>query len=81
MIVLLDREGLRERGIKFTRQHLHRLVRNEKFPKPVRVGENTLAWVATEIDQYLEDRIAIRDAAASSPVHQSEKKKARRSGP
>ena len=62
MTVLLDLEDLRKRGIKFTRQHLHRLVRNEKFPAPVKVGENTNAWVETEIDQYMKERIAARDA-------------------
>jgi prophage regulatory protein len=62
MTVLLDLEDLRKRGIKFTRQHLHRTVRNEKFPAPVKVGENTNAWVESEIDKYVKDRIAERDA-------------------
>jgi prophage regulatory protein len=62
MTVLLDLEDLRKRGIKFTRQHLHRLVRNEKFPAPVKVGENTNAWVETEIDAYIKARIAKRDS-------------------
>jgi prophage regulatory protein len=62
MTVLLDLEDLRKRGIKFTRQHLHRLVRNEKFPAPVKVGENTNAWLESEIDQYVKDRIKLRDA-------------------
>ena len=74
MTVLLDLEDLRKRGIKFTRQHLHRLVRNEKFPAPVKVGENTNAWVETEIDQYMKERIAARDAIRQQTP---EKKKAR----
>jgi prophage regulatory protein len=62
MVVLLAFEDLKKRGIKFTKMHLHRLVRDEKFPAPVKVGQNTNAWVETEIDEYLKARIAQRDA-------------------
>jgi prophage regulatory protein len=60
---LLDLEGLREKGIPFTRQHISRLVRGKRFPAPVKVGDNTNAWPEPEIDQYIKDRIAQRDAA------------------
>ena len=60
---MLDLEGLRAKGIKFSRQHLHRLIAAQKFPKPVKLGENTNAWPESEIDQYLADRIAARDQA------------------
>jgi prophage regulatory protein len=58
----LDEADLKARGIKFSRQHRHRLVRQGKFPKPVKLGLNTNAWPETEIDQYLESCIARRDA-------------------
>ena len=61
---LLNLDGLREKGIKFSRQHIRRLVRRKRFPAPVKVGENTNAWPEHEIDQYIKDRIAQRDAAA-----------------
>lgn len=57
---------LREKGIPWTRQHTHRLISAGKFPKPVKIGENTNAWPEPEIDQYLKDRIAERDAAAAA---------------
>ena len=63
---LLDLNGLREKGIKFSRQHIHRLIRKKKFPRPVKVGEATNAWPEHEIDRYIEDRIAQRDAAAAA---------------
>lgn len=53
------------KGIKFSRQHLHRLIANGKFPKPVKLGENTNAWPESEIDQYLKDRITARDSVAA----------------
>ena len=62
----LSDEDLRERGIKFTRQHRQRLIKAGKFPKPVKVGENTNAWVEPEIDQYQKDLIAARDAESAA---------------
>lgn len=59
---MLDVSDLREKGIKFSRQHLHRLIRAGKFPRPAKLGENTNAWPEREIDQYIEARIKERDA-------------------
>jgi prophage regulatory protein len=59
---LLDLKGLREKGIKFSRMHISRLVRQKKFPRPVKIGANTNAWPETDIDQYIKDCIAARDA-------------------
>ena len=33
------------------------------FPKPVKIGARAVAWVADEIDAYIDTRIAQRDAA------------------
>jgi prophage regulatory protein len=62
---MLSLPDLREKGIKFSRQHLHRLIRAKKFPAPCKLGENTNAWPEPEIDKYLEDRIAVRDERAA----------------
>ena len=34
------------------------------FPRPVKLGEHASAWVSVEIDQFIIDRIAERDANA-----------------
>lgn len=60
---MLDLSDLQTKGIKYSRQHLHRLIKAGKFPKPVKLGENRNAWVETEIDEYLASRVAARDAA------------------
>ncbi len=49
-----------KRGIKYTRRHLSRLESDGKFPKRVKLGENCVAWVESEIDEYLEAIIAKR---------------------
>jgi prophage regulatory protein len=60
---ILDLSDLRDRGIKFSRQHIHRLVAAGKFPGPVKIGAATNGWVEAEIDAYLANCIAERDAA------------------
>ncbi len=63
---MLDLSDLRAKGIKFSRQHIRRLIVAGKFPKPAKLGENTNAWPEAEIEQYLKDRIAERDAASEA---------------
>ncbi len=65
---MLDISDLREKGIKFSRQHLHRLIRAGKFPRPAKLGANTNAWPEPEIDEYLKDCIQARDNAANRSV-------------
>jgi prophage regulatory protein len=59
---MLSLSDLRGKGIRFSRQHIHRLVKQGKFPPPVKLGENTNAWPEHEIDAHLEACIAKRDA-------------------
>jgi prophage regulatory protein len=58
-----------EKGIKFSRQHLMRLINAGKFPRPVKLGGNPLggnSWLESEIDEYLERCLAERDAKGSA---------------
>jgi predicted DNA-binding transcriptional regulator AlpA len=60
---LLDAD-LRERGIKFSRQHRDRLIKAGKFPRPVKLGRapyGANAWIDTEIDAYQQSCVADRD--------------------
>jgi predicted DNA-binding transcriptional regulator AlpA len=43
------------KGIKFTRQYIDRLERDDKFPTRVRIGPNEVGWFEHEIDRWLED--------------------------
>jgi prophage regulatory protein len=64
MARMLNHADLRDRGIPYSRQHIHRLIRRGLFPRPVKLGAGSNAWVEAEIDRYLADRIAVRDAQA-----------------
>lgn len=61
-VVLLDDAGLRQLGIAFSRQHRHRLILQGRFPRPLKIGENKNAWLASEIHDWIASRVAARDA-------------------
>jgi prophage regulatory protein len=61
MARMLSHADLHDRGIKYSRQHLYRLINRELFPRPVKLGAGSNAWLESEIDEYLRDRVAERD--------------------
>jgi prophage regulatory protein len=44
-----------------SRSHLYALVQQGEFPKPVKLSERSSAWVESEVDGGIEERIAERD--------------------
>ena len=55
---------LRERGIHYSRVHIYRLVKAGKFPAPIKVGQNRVGWVESEIDDWIQKKVEERDRAA-----------------
>jgi prophage regulatory protein len=45
--------------------HVRRLIRNGNFPSPIRLGENRVAWIEAEIEEWLEGKRQERDAKIS----------------
>jgi prophage regulatory protein len=66
--ILIDWDGLRERGITFSKTHTNRLIKQGLFPKPVRLGYSSIAWVASEVDEYIARKIAERDGVKMEPA-------------
>lgn len=62
MKILAFEELRTAKGIPYSKVHIWRLEKAHKFPKRVRLGENRHGWLDHEIDQWLEGRIAERDA-------------------
>ena len=58
---LLSKKAVRER-VCYSPQHIARLEKVGKFPKRVRLGQGRVAWVEEEIDEWIKQRIAERDA-------------------
>lgn len=44
---------------------IYRGIRQNTFPKPVKLGEHTVAWIASEVHQWVADRIAERDGESA----------------
>jgi predicted DNA-binding transcriptional regulator AlpA len=58
------------KGIKYSRQHVARLVKAKRFPAPIKpsglpTGEN--AWFDDEIDAHLKACAAARSAVRTDP--------------
>jgi prophage regulatory protein len=58
---LIPMNALDEKGIPYSRAHLYRLIHTKKFPAPIRLGENRIAFVEEEIDAWLEQKRVERD--------------------
>ena len=38
-----------------SRSHLHRLARDGKFPKPIKIGENRSAWLESDVQEWIRE--------------------------
>ena len=63
--------------VGYSPMHLWRLERLNKFPKRIKLGPNSVGWISTEIFEWVESKIAERDArqqrqrAATDEQHDS----------
>ena len=62
---LIPYDALSDRGIPYSKVQLWRLERDGRFPKRVSVGPSRYAWLESEIDQYIAERVRQRDDAAA----------------
>jgi len=51
--------------IPYSQNHLRRLEASGDFPRRIRIGPNRVAWVRTEVNNWLQIRIAQRDGGRS----------------
>ena len=47
-------------GIPYSPQHIARLERTGGFPKRIKLGQNRVAWVLAEVEQWIKYRMAQR---------------------
>ena len=50
-------------GVPYSFAHIARLEAAGQFPKRVRLGACRVAWVADEVQAWIDKRVATRDAA------------------
>jgi len=59
---LISYDDLATKGICYSKPHLWRLEKQNKFPKRVPIGAARYGYVEAEIDAYVDGLIAARDA-------------------
>jgi prophage regulatory protein len=50
-------------GVPYSFAHIARLESAGQFPKRVRLGACRVAWIAEEVQAWIDERVATRDAA------------------
>jgi prophage regulatory protein len=45
---------------------IYAMMSSGRFPRPVRLGVKAVAWNSREVDAFIADRLAERDAAIAS---------------
>ena len=46
--------------VPYSRSHIWRLEQEGSFPKRIKIGQNRVAWLASEIDEWIEAKILAR---------------------
>lgn len=59
MIMLRLNDVIKKTGL--SRSSIYKYVASGKFPKPVHLGERTVAWVESEIDDWLLTKMKERE--------------------
>ena len=44
-------------GVPFTRRHLLTLEANKKFPGRVPIGDNRVAWIEAEVQEWVDRKV------------------------
>ncbi len=52
-----------KKGIRWSRTYINQLVERGGFPRPISLGPRTKGWLESEIDAWLEARLAERELA------------------
>lgn len=59
---LLSKKEVRER-VKYSFAHIDRLEHEGRFPKRVRLGPQRVAWLESEINEWISALVALRDGS------------------
>lgn len=51
------------KGVPYSRPHIYRLIDAGKFPKPLHIGGNRIAFLEAEIDEWIKSKLRERDGA------------------
>ena len=46
-----------EKMVGFKRQWIHRLIKQDRFPQPIRIGPRAVRWRADEIEVWIDSKL------------------------
>lgn len=64
--LLVSKKELKTLGIPYSFAHIARLEKAGQFPRRVQLGQCRVAWSYDEVRQWIDERIARRDAGPKS---------------
>jgi prophage regulatory protein len=64
--VEFDRIGAVMAETGLPKSTIYWMVREGRFPKPVRIGQKSVAWIRPEVRAWMRARIAERDSEAAA---------------
>lgn len=53
---MLDKTG-------FSRAQAYKLMNKNEFPIPIKLGAKAIGWIEAEVDNWIEERIAMRESS------------------
>ena len=59
---LIDKKSL-VKLVQYSPQHIARLEKAGQFPKRIRLGQNRVAWLLSEVEDWIDERVETRDAS------------------
>jgi prophage regulatory protein len=59
----------------FTQSGLYDKMARKEFPKPVPIGRYAVAWLESEVDSWIEERIEARESQVVKPLRRVFRKK------
>ncbi|RWK49428.1 MAG: AlpA family phage regulatory protein [Mesorhizobium sp.] len=62
---LIPLNQLPSKGINYSRNYIDKLIREDRFPKPVFLSPRRRAFLESEIDAWLKARVDQRDKVAA----------------
>ena len=54
-------------GIPYSPQHIARLEAAGHFPKRIKLGQNRVAWMVSEVEAWIDEKLAAREVTDDEP--------------
>jgi prophage regulatory protein len=62
-MTLIPLTKLSDKGITYSRNYIDRLIKEDRFPKPVFLSPRRRAFIESEIDEWVKARVDEREVA------------------